>query len=297
VLKYVKWNVVAASLTVILICILVLGPFSYFAYLLTSELSSLVGADTNLKDLTKIVSNPNVKPYLHKVMQFIGTDYAQMQVSLAKSLSAFGKKLIEYIPGGISDIASAVVQFAFMVFALFFFLKDGSGLLARISEFMPFSKEHKERLITQVKDVVISTIYGGLVVALIQGLIGGTTFALLSIPSPILWGLAMSICAFIPIVGCTIIWVPAVFYLLVKGFFLKAIIMAVVGVFGISMADNVLRPIIMRGRLRMPLLVIFFSVLGGIQFFGLIGLIMGPLVLAIFVSVIDILRDIEKPEE
>jgi predicted PurR-regulated permease PerM len=83
----------------------------------------------------------------------------------------------------------------------------------------------------------------------------------------------------------------------VKGIFVKALILAIVGVFGISMVDNVMRPIIVQGRLRMPLLVIFFSVLGGIDVFGLIGIVLGPLVLAVFVSIIDILRDVETDQD
>ncbi len=162
---------------------------------------------------------------------------------------------------------------------------------------MPFSNAHRERLARQIKDIVISTIYGGIIVALVQGLIGSFTFGLLGLRSPILWGLAISMSSFLPVVGSAIIWVPTALWLLLKGSVATGLVMLSVGIFAIAVVDNVMRPILIRGRLRMPLLVIFFSVFGGIQLFGLIGLVMGPLVLGVFVSVVDIFKDVEREYE
>jgi predicted PurR-regulated permease PerM len=108
-----------------------------------------------------------------------------------------------------------------------------------------------------------------------------------------LWGFAISVASFIPLLGCFAVWGPAVVILFVQGAVWKAIALAIVGTFVISLIDNFIRPIIIGGRTKMPILVIFFSVIGGIKFFGLIGLIMGPLVVALFVSVIEIFRNLE----
>jgi predicted PurR-regulated permease PerM len=104
----------------------------------------------------------------------------------------------------------------------------------------------------------------------------------------------MSISSFIPFVGSAIVWVPAALWLLLQGSVAGGLVLLLVGIFAISAVDSGLRPIIIRGRLRMPLLVIFFSVFGGIQLFGLIGLVMGPLVLGVFISVVDIFKDVER---
>jgi predicted PurR-regulated permease PerM len=293
ILRFVKWNTLAAAVTTILVCVLILGPFSYFAYLLTSELSNVSIKPVDIKGMAKLLNHPSIAPAMKKVLAFLDLTQAQLQSSVVKTLSGAGQNLLAYLPGRLGDVAGAAVHFALMTFALFFFLRDGSQFLTRISDFMPFAGQHRERLTRQVKEIVISTIYGGIVVAVIQGVVGAFVFAFLSIHSPILWGLAISICSFLPLVGSAIVWVPAVFFLLAKGFLFEAFVLALVGVFVISMVDYVLRPVIMRGRLRMPLLAIFFSVLGGIEVFGLIGLVMGPLVLAVFISVIDILRDVE----
>jgi predicted PurR-regulated permease PerM len=292
-LRFLKWDSLAAAATAVMVCVLILGPFSYFTYLLTAELSNVSVQPVNIKGMTKILTHPAIAPALKKGLAFLDLSQSQLQASLVKAISNAGQKLLEYIPGGLGDVAGAAVHFALMAFALFFFLRDGPQFLARIGDFVPFSTKNKERLTVQVKDIVVSTIYGGIIVAIIQGLIGGLIFALLSIHSPVLWGIGISIASFLPIVGASIVWVPAVIFLLIKGALLKAVILGIVGAFGISMVDNIMRPVIMRGRLRMPLLAIFFSVLGGIEVFGLIGLVMGPLVLAVFVSVVDILRDVE----
>jgi predicted PurR-regulated permease PerM len=293
IVKVVRWDSLAAAITAALVCVLILGPFSYFTYLLGSEISNVSLRPIDIKGMAKLLSHPSIAPAMKKVLAFLDLSQSQLQASVVKGLSEAGKRLLEYVPGRIGDMAGAVVHFALMAFALFFFLRDGSHFLARAKDFMPFKKEHRERLTDQIRDIVISTIYGGIVVAVIQGIIGALALALLAVHSPILWGLAISICSFLPVVGSSIVWVPAVLFLLAKGMVLKALVFAAVGVFGISMVDNVVRPLIMRGRLRMPLLAIFFSVLGGIEVFGLIGLVMGPLVLAVFISVVDILRDVE----
>ena len=295
--RFLKWQSLAAAITTILVCTLILGPFSYFAYLLTGEIGSVTIQPVNIKGMAKLLNHPSIAPVMKNILPFLDLSQAQLQTTIVKGLSGVGKTLLENLPGRLGDMAGAGVHFALMAFALFFFLRDGPQFLSRIGDLMPFSQHHRQKLMNQVKDTVVSTIYGGIVVAVAQGLIGGGAFALLSIHSPVLWGLAISIASFIPVVGATIIWIPAVIILLFKGFASHAIILSLVGIFGISMVDNVLRPIIMRGRLRMPLLVIFFSVLGGIEVFGLIGLVMGPLVLAVFISVIDILRDVENERE
>ena len=294
VVKYARWRSLAAGVTVVLVCVLILGPFSYFAYLLTVELSNVSPDTFDFKSITGLLNHPLVAPITGKLLSFFHISHAQLQASAVKALSDTGETLVGYLPGRLGDAAGAALHFVLMAFALFFFLRDGPQFLALISRYMPFSQAHRERLTRQVKDIVISTIYGGIIVALVQGLIGSFTFGLLGIHSPILWGLAMSISSFIPFVGSAIVWVPTALWLLLQGSVGGGLVLLFVGIFAISAVDSGLRPLIIRGRVRMPLLVIFFSVFGGIQLFGLIGLVMGPLVLGVFISVVDIFKDVER---
>lgn len=176
----------------------------------------------------------------------------------------------------------------------FFFLKDGPDFLNKIKAYLPFADNHKERLASQVKDMIVSTVYGGVMVAMVQGFLGGTAFFALGIKSPVLWGSTMAIMSFLPMLGTFTIWGPASAYLLLHGSYMKGIGLLLFGTLVIGIVDNILQPVIISGRTKMPTLLIFFSVLGGINFLGIIGFIMGPLVLALFISVFAIFRNIEE---
>ncbi len=297
IIRYVKWRSLAAVLTTGLVCVLILGPFSYFAYLLTMELSNVSPQAFDFRGVSRLLSSPSLAPLTDKLLSFFSISQAEFQTSAVKALTDLGRSLVQYLPGRLSDAATAVIHFVFMAFALFFFFRDGPHLLARISQYVPFSGPQRDRLTRQIKDIVISTIYGGIIVALAQGFVASLLFTLLSIHSPILWGLAISISSFIPLVGSAIVWIPAAFWLFLSGSIARGFVVLIVGLIAMVLIDNVLRPVIIRGRLRMPLPAIFFSVLGGIEFFGLIGLVMGPLVLGIFLSVLDIFQDVEQEYE
>jgi predicted PurR-regulated permease PerM len=136
--------------------------------------------------------------------------------------------------------------------------------------------------------MVSATIYGGLLVAIVQGILGGLAFWILGLPSPVLWGTAMGFLSLIPIGGTALIWVPTSIILLIQGAFAKGIILLAIGVFVISMMDNFLRPLLVGARTKIHPLLLFFSVLGGIQAFGMIGLVAGPLVATLCITLIEI---------
>ena len=296
-LKLVRLQSLAATATVILVCILILGPFSYFAYLLTVELSNISSAPLDMKTIANLFNHPLIRHVTDKLLSFFNITQDELQASVLSGLSAFGKRMVEYAPGRLGDVIGAAFNFVLMVFSLFFFLMDGPYLLERLKEYLPFSKAHKERLTKQVKDIVISTIYGGIVVALALGCVGSLTFGFLGLHGPGMWGLAIAISSFIPFVGSALVWIPAVLWLLFKGAIVKAIIVLLIATLATALIDNIIRPVIIGNRLRMPLLVIFFGALGGVGFFGLIGIVLGPLVLAVFISILDMFKDVEANDE
>ncbi|MDI6802099.1 MAG: AI-2E family transporter [Thermodesulfovibrionales bacterium] len=295
ILRFAKWRSVASFITLCIIITIIIGPFSYLMVLLVSELKSISGylEAGRIDEVMEVLKHPNVKDIIDKITTSFDITEAEFSKTVTENISKLGKALIGRITTGMGNIVTVTLNFVFMNFAIFFLLRDGPAFLKKIRDYEPFSEEQKDRLATQVKDIIISTVYGGVVVAIVQGIIGGLAYYFLGIPSPVVWGLATSIASFIPLIGAFAVWGPATTYLFIQGAVLKGIILAIIGVFGISMIDNVLKPLIIGARTKMPILVIFFSVLGGIKLFGLIGLIMGPLVLAIFVSVVEIFRNIE----
>jgi len=295
--RYIKFSSLASLLVVLLIVGLVVGPFTYLTILLIQEISALAGYMASGKfTLMNFLDSPAMRTILEKISSFLRITPADLNQALGEQISHWGTWLIGKISVGVRNIISASIGFFIMVLTTFFLLQRGPQFFKKVYDYLPFSERQKGRLIKQVQDIIFSTIYGGVIVALVQGAMGGIAFFLLGVPSPVLWGFVMAITSFLPLAGPFLVWGPASLYLYFQGEISKAIVLAIIGGGGISTIDNFLRPLIIGKRTRLPFLFIFFSVLGGIQLFGLIGFVMGPLVLASFVSVIEIFRSLEEAE-
>jgi predicted PurR-regulated permease PerM len=177
-----------------------------------------------------------------------------------------------------------------MLFALFFLLRDGDTISVQVRDRLPLSEQESERLMGDTRDLVVASVGAGLVVAAAQRLIGGVAFKLLGIEAPVVWGVVMGFCSLLPVVGATIVWVPAAIWLLVSGEIGRGVAMVLIGTFGISMADNVLRPLLLTGKTSVSGLVIFFGLLGGAAAFGLVGLVIGPIILVTTTRIFENLR-------
>ncbi len=298
ILRYVKWKPVASLLTLITILLVLLGPFSYFSYLLSQEVRTFVDAvQTGQSDpVTTALQNPSLRTIINRILRMVSVSEAELQKAILENVSQLGKGLVGGVTGGLGNVASAITDFVFMVLSIFFFLEGGAEFIAGLNKFIPFSAKHKDKLLRQTKDIIVSTIYGGVVVAIAQAIIGGVAFSFLGVPSPVLWAFAMFIASFIPLLGTFAVWGPLAVYLFLKGTVLNSVILVVVGIVAISSIDNILRPLIIRGKMQMPTLAIFFSILGGIKVFGFIGFIMGPLVLALFILVAQMLRYVAEEQ-
>lgn len=290
--KYVKLKPLASLICVFVILIVIMGPFAYLSYVLTQELMGLSAhfQDAPSDPVKSFFEQPLVNRIVQKMVTVFHMTDKEFFQTIADNISKAGKESVGMIRSGLGNAASAFLNFILMLLSIFFFLADGPELLEKMSSFLPFSKRQRERLTKQTRDIVVSTIYGGVTIAVIQGVIGGIAFSALGIASPVIWGLAMCIASFIPLLGTFVIWGPAAAYLIFQGFLWKGIILAIIGVAGISSVDNFIRPILIKGRIKMPTIAIFFSILGGIKLFGFVGFVMGPLVLALFVSLLEIMR-------
>lgn len=211
--------------------------------------------------------------------------------SLQTSLAPLGEKLLAFSVGFAGDLVRGVVRFVVILFGLFFLLRDGEKFEAGLRHLLPLSAPQSDRLLSRTAEIIQASVLGVVVVASIQGAIGGVTFALLGLPSPILWGVVMAFFAMIPMVGAGVIWLPASIVLLATGTPGKALALVLVGALLISTIDNFLRPRLVGGRTGLHELVIFFAVLGGLKLFGLVGLLVGPAVLAIAWSLLELFRE------
>jgi predicted PurR-regulated permease PerM len=179
----------------------------------------------------------------------------------------------------VADVFATLGSLFVMLFALFFLLRDGHVLGRQVRDLLPLPERERDRLLSETRDLVMASVGAALLVATAQGTIGGVAFWLLGISAPVVWGVVMAIGSLIPVVGSALVWGPTAVWLLLSGEVGRGLILVVVGVLGISMADNVLRPLLLSGRTSASGLVIFLGLLGGVSAFGFIGLVLGPIIL------------------
>ncbi len=293
--RFIKWKALSSVITLLVAVVIIIGPISYLMVALTRELSDFAEYinTEGIEGLKEWLSGPQARWLQERIKSVLNIQELDIAAVITENISRVGKGILANITKGAANVATIFINFLFMIFAMFFMLRDAPDFIRKIRDYMPFSEQQRDRLESQMKDMVVSTIYGGVIVAVVQGTVGGITFAFLGMGSPILLGTAIGLMSFIPGLGAFSVWAPVVVYLFVKKAFVKAVILLFVGTFIISMIDNLLKPIIISGRTKMPTLVIFFSVIGGLKVFGLIGLVLGPLIVAVFISVLEIFRNLE----
>ncbi|VXB62390.1 Predicted PurR-regulated permease PerM [Pseudomonas sp. 8O] len=192
---------------------------------------------------------------------------------LATKVFAIGQGTFEFFIG-----------FFVMLYLLFFLLRDGKDLVHRIRTAIPLADTTKRRLQIKFTRVVRATVKGNVLVAAVQGALGGFIFWALGIYSPLLWGVLMAFLSLLPAAGAGIIWAPVAIYLMLSGSLMQGIILTAFGVLVIGLVDNILRPILVGKDTRMPDYLILISTLGGLALLGLNGFVIGPLVAALFVA-------------
>jgi predicted PurR-regulated permease PerM len=180
-----------------------------------------------------------------------------------------------------------------MLFAMFFLVRDGHTLARQVRDLLPLPEAARDRLMTDTRDLIVASVGAGLVVASAQGTIGGLAFWLLGIKAAVIWGVVMAVCSLIPLVGAALVWAPTALWLLLSGDVVRGVILILVGIFGIGLVDNILRPVLLSGRTSASGLVVFLGLLGGAAAFGFIGLVLGPIVL---VTAGSLLRVFSSPE-
>jgi predicted PurR-regulated permease PerM len=189
-----------------------------------------------------------------------------------------------------------VVAFFLMLYLLFFLLRDGPALLARIRAALPLRASQQRELIDKTRVVIRATVKGNVVVAIVQGALGGLILWILGIPGALLWGVLMAVLSLLPAVGAAIVWGPIALWLLATGSVAKGVVLIAVGVLVIGLVDNVLRPILVGKDTKMPDYVVLFSTIGGLALFGIEGFIVGPVIAALFMAAWDLFSRPVPPE-
>jgi predicted PurR-regulated permease PerM len=191
------------------------------------------------------------------------------------------KLLAPHAGAFVGDFFATLGNLVSMLFALFFMVRDGAWITGQLRDRLPFSEQESESLMRETRDLVVASVGASLVVAVAQGILGGLAFWIVGIPAPAFWGVVMGLASLLPVVGATLVWVPTTIGLLLSGQIGHGVALLLMGTFGISMVDNVLRPLLLTGKTSISGFIIFFGLLGGAAAFGFIGLVIGPIILVI----------------
>jgi predicted PurR-regulated permease PerM len=180
----------------------------------------------------------------------------------------------------VKNLFTFFVDLFIVIFALFFMFRDGEEIVRGASHLVPFDEEIQDDMVRESRDLIFASVAVALVIALLQGALGGLAFTVAGITSPIFWGVLIAFFSLVPVVGSALIWGPAALFLAFSGNWGRAIAVVVIcgGVAGI--ADNIVRPLLLRNRTHLNELLLFLGVLGGLQVFGLLGLVIGPTIVA-----------------
>ncbi|MBI4698351.1 MAG: AI-2E family transporter [Nitrospirae bacterium] len=280
----------ASLITLVIILIIIAGPVTYILTALMSEIADTFNTIQNrgFDAVTRLQENQVFSDILNKIGSFTEDKEINLNEAAMNSLKSLGGFMGQHVSDVFKNIFAFAMNFVIMFLAIFYFLKDGERLTEYLKRFLPFPADQKRELTIRVKEMVIAAIYGGVAVGVTQGILGGVAFWVLGLPSPVFWGTVMAIVSFIPLFGTFIVWGPAGLILILGGSLAKGIGLMLYGFLVISMVDNILKPLIIGGRTRLPTLLIFFSVLGGIGFFGFIGFILGPIIAVLCISVLEI---------
>jgi predicted PurR-regulated permease PerM len=226
-----------------------------------------------------------ITPLVTNYVGGFGIDVEALVQRLSTSAVAVSQFIASSALGIGQDALRVTALFFLMLYILFFFLRDGSRLVATLIRVLPLGDVRERQLLAKFAEVSLATIKGTLVVGIVQGGIGAALFWALGIPAPVFWGTLMTMFSVLPAVGPGLIWLPAAVILLAMGHIVKAIILIAAGVLVIGLVDNVLRPILVGRDTQMPDYLVLLATLGGLAVFGVSGFIIGPVIAAFFLVV------------
>jgi len=223
-------------------------------------------------------------PQIDQLLQIIGLDISTLKQKLGALSVEAGKVMAGNALSIGQNTLAWLASLGLMLYLTFFMLRDGAKLIPVLIRALPLGDERERLLMQKFVEVTRATIKGSLVVAMVQGALGGFIFWALDIPGPVLWGVVMTVLSLIPIVGASLIWLPVGLYLLATGATTDGIILIAFGAIVIGLVDNILRPILVGRDTKMPDYLILLSTLGGFSVFGMTGFVLGPLIAALFLT-------------
>ncbi len=281
------------------VLVLFLGPLTLLAVAFARQAAELASrlqawlAGQRSASFASLQDVPVIGPLLQWLDQNLDVSRANIQAWLVDGSRTLFQELASY--GGIAFLGAVgtVLAFTVMLFILFFMIRDGRAIARSGSTLVPLPKDRRDALAERLASVTRAVVRGTVLTSVVQGLLLGIGFALVGMPAPVVFGVLAAVLSVVPFGGTALVWVPALAMLLVQGRYGQAIGILVIGVI-VSSVDNFLKPFLISGRSPLPTVAVFIGVLGGLAAFGLIGLFVGPVVIALVLALLEFARE-KKP--
>lgn len=287
------------ALSAFLMCMVVtvglLLPLLYLALLIAQDLAETISSLLTYLRQNKELLGEGWRQYpviagfveqLQNLQRLTGTD---LRSSLAEGVANLGGMMIRQFTGVMRNLVQAGIEFAVVLLASFYFFRDGERIVAWMQDVVPITPERQRLILRRFDEVLNGAVYGNTVVALLEGVIGGVAFWLVGLPSPVLWGAVMAMTAYLPLIGSGLVWAPAAIYFGFQGLYGRLSVLVVAGI-GITVIDYLVRNIVVGRASKLHSLIMFFSVIGGIELFGLVGVVAGPFIIAVAVALLEAYR-------
>jgi predicted PurR-regulated permease PerM len=286
------------SLAALLVCFGLTGaillPLMFLAFSLANEANDAYQQVKDPATLTKIQFwlDPTNNPVLHRVNVWLPPSYRLENLQLGTKLGTQAQEIGIAVLGVATKLATSVFGFLtdylMMAVVLFFLLRDSAYFAESVRAISPLSPEDEARFVNRFRVVTRATVVGNLSTALTQGAVSGLIFLFMGLPSPIMWGVLTASLSLVPLVGTALVWVPWTIYLFAVGSPIKAVIFVILQIVAVGGIDNILRPLFMGSDVNMHTLLLFFSIFGGVTYFGILGLVIGPLVFAMAIALLEV---------
>lgn len=288
-LRYVRNRSAAALLVTITLFLALLLLTGFFVNTLANETMALYGwlneRNPNPEGWNDYWLRLTDRP-LRWVETNLGIARQQVRVAALAQMRDISARLVDWAKSLAVNITGTIVDTFIMLFTLFFLLRDGPAIVQRTGSILPLEADRYSLLLKTMSDSIVANVYGVAAVSLAQAALGAIGYWIAGLPNVLLWSVMTALASMIPLLGAIAVWGVGVIYLLTVGHWGGAIFLLIFGSVVISTADNVIRPLVIAGRVKLNTLVIFFSLLGGVQAFGIIGLFVGPITVSLTVALV-----------
>ncbi len=295
-LKILKGRATLAALivTVLIIFLIVFPALRVIVFLTqeTVELASTMRTSVESAEIEAWKGTPWVQRVLN-AWDSISAELEFFDIDLRQSVAQGAQSASAFLASQVKDVAQNVflftINFIIALFTLFFMLRDGQALANRIHSLLPMDQQHKDHLFQHIVNALFAVIHGALITAMIQGMLAGLGYWFLDVPFYVVLAVTTAFTALFPIGGSLLVWLPTSIYLgFVEGPLWRGVALFFWGLLIVGSIDNLLKPLLIGNRLQLPILILFFSILGGLKLFGIIGLILGPMIVTLLLALLDL---------